>query len=172
MRYSASFDTLTKIITIVCCLIIAVVIVAMSQSLISAQYFSGAFYSKLLLMLFLIAIPLGCYLFSTKEYRIYDNKLIIVRPIKSLVIELKDIKDVRLGDANDFSRMIRTMGVGGFFGYYGRYFTKRLGTIYLYTTQRRNRILLITNKGLKIVISPDDASLVNILAKAISKSAA
>lgn len=55
---------------------------------------------------------------------------------------------------------IRLFGVGGLFGYYGKYYNFKMGHMTLYTTQKRNRILMTMITGKKIIISPDDLNII------------
>ncbi|MDZ7614650.1 MAG: PH domain-containing protein [Flavobacteriaceae bacterium] len=54
---------------------------------------------------------------------------------------------------------IRTLGVGGLFGYFGYFWNREIGSMIWYTSQQKNRILITLKNEDKIVISPDDPSL-------------
>ena len=86
--------------------------------------------------------------------------MIIHRAIKNRVIKISEIIEIKTVDSNDLSGTIRTFGNGGLFGYYGKYYNSKFGNMIWYVTQRRNRILIETNQGKKIIISPDDIGMV------------
>lgn len=56
--------------------------------------------------------------------------------------------------------MIRTFGVGGLFGNYGKFYTQGLGNITMYGTQNKNFILIKTENK-KILITPDDLRIID-----------
>jgi hypothetical protein len=89
--------------------------------------------------------------------------LIIVRPIKRIIIPLADIKEVRLLNKEELGTLIRMFGSGGLFGYYGTFKSTRMGKLKLYTTRRNNRIMLTTVDEERILISPDDLSIIDAL---------
>ena len=75
-------------------------------------------------------------------------------------IKISAITEARILNSNEMSGLIRTFGNGGLFGYYGKFYNTKLKHLTLYTTQRKNRILIETSQSKKIVISPDDLSFV------------
>ena len=87
------------------------------------------------------------------------DELIIKRPARDKHIKLADLAEVRMLKEADMSWTIRTFGVGGLFGHYGRYYNKSLGSFTQYTTRRNNQILIRTRQEKKIIITPDDLSL-------------
>ena len=168
MKYAASADRSVKLITVFCLVIIGAVLISSVKSLSKAIIGSLPFFMHLLIIFVLLATPLLCYVLSVKHYRFDNNILHISRMINSFAISTKDMKEIRLLTEADSRGMIRTFGVGGLFGYFGRFYTRSLGTVYLYTSQQKNRILITTKKGLKIIISPDDVQLMNALQHSLS----
>lgn len=55
---------------------------------------------------------------------------------------------------------IRTFGVGGLLGYFGKFYTPQIGHMTFYATQRTNRILIVDKQGKKFLLTPDDISLI------------
>ena len=51
---------------------------------------------------------------------------------------------------------VRTFGVGGLFGYFGKFANRALGSMTLYATRRNNYVLIITTDERKIIITPDE----------------
>jgi hypothetical protein len=100
-------------------------------------------------------------LFAPQFYILDPVELIIYRPYKDVIIKLKDIQEIRIIDDSDLGRTIRTAGVGGLFGYFGKYYCSNYGSVTFYTTQRRNKVLIQTYNGDAIIITPDDLQLVS-----------
>jgi len=159
MEYKASLDTLGKIITVV----VIISFLFIGQRSIRALFVAAGDTTIILvhggLLIFMAVTLIFCYLYSVQGYGLYDNKLIIRRPYKDRIINLADIAEVRPVEHSEFSGTIRTFGNGGFFGYYGWYYNTHLGKMNWYVTQRKNKILIRTNGGEKIIISPDDLGL-------------
>jgi hypothetical protein len=111
-------------------------------------------------LLFLTATILLCYLFAPQKYSIDKDNFIVHRPISNKVIPLDSIMDVRTVNVSELKGMIRTFGVGGLFGNYGKFYCQGLGSVTMYGTQNKNFILIKTGSR-KILITPDDLSLID-----------
>ena len=160
MDYKASLDTLCKVMTVgVFVLFIAIgqknvrSIIAANGDLAVTLIHGGV------LLLFVATITIS-YLYSTNRYSVTNDELIIHRPINDRIINLSDITDIQNVDSTDFSGTIRTFGNGGLFGYYGKYYNSKIGNMTWHVTQKKNKILVRTQQGDKIIISPDDIRLV------------
>ena len=160
IEYKASMDTLAKIIT----LGIIVLLVGIGYNSVKEIMDANGAQTIILvhsgILVLFVGILVGSYLYSPQKYEIKNEKLIIKRFINSKEINLNEINEIRKINEGEMSGLIRTFGVGGLFGYYGQYHNPTFGDMNLYTTQRKNRILIKTKEGKKIVISPDDASIV------------
>jgi hypothetical protein len=168
MVYKASLDNLSKAITFFCFLVF---IYVGYKTFTSTQVTSTGikpYLSRIGIITFLVTVPLVCYLLSTKSYKIDSERITITRPLRSFSINFADIVKVELLSPKDLSGLIRTFGVGGLFGYNGRYYNSTLGRINLYTTQRKNRILIVNRENVAVVISPDDPSLYQKLISSIN----
>ena len=170
MVYKASLDNLSKAITFFCFLSF---IYVGYKTFTSAPVSSAGikpYLSRIGVITFLITVPLVRYLLSTKSYKIDSKCITITRPLRSFSINFADIIKVELLAAKDLSGLIRTFGVGGLFGYYGKYYNSTLGRVNLYTTQRKNRILIVNRENVAVVISPDDPSLYQKLIASINET--
>jgi len=165
MEYKASFDTLTKVITMGMIVLLAVIGQRSVKAILVAQGDITTILIHSGVLLFFVAIIIGGYLFSTQKYLVDNNDLIIKRPIGDRKISIADIEEIRLIGEGNMTGTIRTFGNGGLFGYYGKFYNRTFGSMTLYTTQRANRVFIRTKGGSKIVISPDDLSLVDTLKK-------
>lgn len=160
MEYKASLDTLAKTITIGVIILFVVIGYGRIIALLSAPAnFTSVLIQSSVLLLFVVTI-LGSYLYAPRYYKVENNALMIARPISYKVIQLNDIADIRGLDGPETAGGIRTFGVGGLFGYYGKFYAPRIGNFTMYATQRRNHVLIKTKLGQSIVISPDDTGIV------------
>ena len=112
------------------------------------------------LLVFLVGTILLCFLLAPQQYSVDTDYLIIHRPLSDKKISLESIIEVRQVDKSELKGMIRTFGVGGLFGNYGKFYTNGLGNITMYGTQNKNYILIKT-KNQKILITPDDLSIID-----------
>ena len=102
----------------------------------------------------LLAIVLGCYLWSVKEYRREGDNLIIEKVIGTkTIIPFKDIEHALLIDNFMALKPMRVFGNGGLFGYYGIFSTVDYGHISCHLTRLR-RIIMIRAKGRIYAVSP------------------
>ena len=108
-----------------------------------------------LIVLNLIMLPtiILCEGFAPQRLEIGDDGIVILRRYKSVVINREEIKSVEYISKLAFRGAIRTFGVGGLFGYYGRYYAPALGSFTLYATSFQNLYLIKTWNGKSIVIS-------------------
>jgi len=110
-------------------------------------------------LVFLAGTILLCYLFAPQKYSVDADYLIIHRPLSDMRISLDSIIEIRKVDKSELKGMIRTFGVGGLFGIYGKFYTNDLGNITMYGTQNKNYILIRTQSK-KILITPDDSGII------------
>ncbi|MBB6460406.1 PH domain-containing protein [Flammeovirga kamogawensis] len=162
--YSTSLDTLAKILT---AFTISISVFVTYNSIINLMYYSTNLFSENLLHLFIIVVMVAffafCFLFAPKGYRVTDNKLIILRRGKNKSYQLEEIEKIITPTKSEMRNTIRTFGVGGFFGYFGKFSNKKYGKLTFYISQRKNYIIAFLKSGEKIVLSPDDLLLVNSL---------
>jgi hypothetical protein len=155
-NFKASLDTFSIILTVALFILFGFLGYKSIRVLMSSQgEIETILYHSSILILF-TAILLGSYLFAPHSYSLSNNEIIINRPIKNRKINISDIEEVRIIPNTEIKGLIRTFGVGGVFGYFGRHYNSKLGSISLYATQRKNYILIRTKQGKKIVITPTD----------------
>jgi hypothetical protein len=108
-----------------------------------------------LIVLNLIMLPtiLLCEGLAPQRLEIGDDKIVILRRYRSVVLHRKEIKNIEYVSKLSFRGAIRTFGVGGLFGYYGRYYAPALGSFTLYATSFQNLYLIKKWSGESIVIS-------------------
>jgi hypothetical protein len=66
------------------------------------------------------------------------------------------IKNILKIENGKLSWSIRTFGVGGLFGYFGKFWSNEFGNMTWYATRRDKAIMIITKENKKIVLTPDE----------------
>ena len=151
MIFKTSLDNLAKWVTIGVTLLFAVLITLGFISIIRDGERGVPIYTNIaLILVYLIA-----YAFRPIHYKVSDNTLIIHRPFTDIKIDRNQIKNVELLDKEKTRWAVRTFGVGGLFGYYGKFFTSKLGSMTWYAT-RRNKTVLVQTINRKIILTPDE----------------
>ena len=151
MNYTTSLDRLSKIITIATSILFIVIIVG-QFALLPKDHRLISIVTALFLT--------GCYalIFSLRpvSYVLTTDSLIIHRLLKDVLIKRSTIIAATALDKNELRNSIRTFGVGGLFGYFGRFANPKLGYMTWYATRRDNAILINTTGKKKIILTPDD----------------
>ncbi len=103
----------------------------------------------------IIMLPtmLACEGLAPQRLEIGESQIVVLRRYQSVVIDRDEIKSVEPLPANAMRGAIRTGGVGGLFGYYGKYYTRTIGSFSLYATGSENLFLIRKWNGTNIVIS-------------------
>ena len=105
---------------------------------------------------FLFLIYVLCYGLSPKSYEINEKSLIIKRPFKDVIIDRSQIASATAVESSKLRWAVRTFGVGGLFGYFGKFWNKEFGDMTWYASQRSHTVLIITNDNQKIILTPDE----------------
>jgi hypothetical protein len=87
-------------------------------------------------------------------YAIEAGRLRIDRPLRAIEIPLASIRAAAALPDGAFSGSARIAGSGGLFGYYGRFWNRRLGAFRLYAT-RRTGLVAVDTDGDRFVLSPE-----------------
>ena len=108
-----------------------------------------------LIILNVVFIPtiLACEGLAPQRLEIGEERIVILRRYKSVVINRNEIKSVQALSKSDFSGVVRTFGVGGLFGFFGHYHSNKLGSFRLYATSFENLYLVKLWNGKSIVFS-------------------
>jgi hypothetical protein len=140
--FSASYDSTTKVISAVTCLVLIAVAWAVHI----------VFVAALLPLLVVFA-----YAYSPRGYRLSGQAIVIKRLIGNIQVPLAGIREIRAGTPDDFTGCLRLWGNGGIFGYYGIFQTSKLGKCYWYVTNRSKPVIVATETRI-LVLSPDDVA--------------
>ena len=108
-----------------------------------------------LIILNIVFLPtvLACEGLAPQRLEIGDKQIVILRRYKSVVINRDEIESVQPLSKSDFRGVVRTCGVGGLFGYFGHYYSGKLGSFRLYATSFQNLFLIKLWSGKSVVIS-------------------
>ena len=154
MIFKTTLDKLTKGITLAAAILL-LLIIALQLGLVMQASKTLA----IVLSAFILAVFLMAYLFRPLYYELTGSELIIHRPIKDVKIVRQNILRAEPVDKKQLKGTIRLFGVGGFFGYYGKFTNSRFGSMTWYATRKDNTILLTTGDKKKILLTPDEPEL-------------
>lgn len=150
--FKASLDALAKNLSIALAVLFGSMIVFHLSQIENTGKMASLFIIALLLIIFL-----SSYLFRPQGYFITDNALIIKRSVSPVTIDRASILSAKQLNDNSLSGSIRLFGVGGLFGYFGKFSNRKLGKMTWYATHRnRNIVLVITTDQKKIIVTPDE----------------
>lgn len=149
--FSVSMDSFAKNITSILPLIILVLVLIPLNSKNEIDIIESILPLALVFLVYLF-----CFLYRPIDYRTTDNKLIINRLIKKVILDKSEVLNVELLTNEDLKWTIRTFGVGGLFGYFGKFRNSKIGNMTWYATRRNNAILINLKDGQRIVITPDN----------------
>ena len=156
MKYKASLDSTTKILT-------ALVIVFIIWAITKVEFQSPHHVKYIVLLSVALIILIGCFLYAPMSYELTGSELVIIRRAGNRTIKLTDIEEIKAVTRDELGWGIRIFGDGGFMGYFGKFFYSKTGWVTLYATQRGNMVLIQTKQGKKVIITPDDLSLVEMV---------
>ena len=116
-----------------------------------------------LIVLNAVFLPMiiACEGLAPQRLEIGEEGIVILRRYKSVAIRREEIKSVEALSKSDFRGVIRTCGVGGLFGYFGHYYSRKLGSFLLYATSFQNLYLIKKWDGKSIVISCAEPEIMN-----------
>src|SRR5579872_2919389 len=132
MRFSATYDRTTKILSALVCVGL-LSLAAVVQSLPVAGLAA--------------AVLLFAYVFSPRGYALNGDSIEIERPIGTVQIPLRGLQEARRLTSDDLRGCIRLFGSGGLFGYYGLYRTSKLGKCTWYVTDRSRAVVVVSDSG-------------------------
>lgn len=151
MEYKTSLDK-TAIAITAGVTVLFIVLIAGQYSLIKDKGYAAPLFTTVLCVL-IYGLSYG---FRPAGYTVTAGELIIRRPIGNVRLPRAGIRSVEPVAKDEIGGAIRTFGVGGLFGYYGRFANFNLGRMTWYATRRDRPVLIRTIDGRKIVVTPDD----------------
>jgi hypothetical protein len=148
MTFKASFDWSVKIITAAFSLFFCTISIL---GIINIDSTSGAIIFPVIMML----LVLVSYLWHVQSYEVTSGGIEIKRPVGSKLIGFSSIKHLKKVESNDLGFVLRLLGVGGIFGFFGIYKSQYYGKMTFYATQQRNYVIVETDLK-KYVLTPDE----------------
>lgn len=150
MTYKTSLDNLAKWVTAGTTMLFAAAIILI------ILFAGNERYAILIFITFALVIYFGIFLYRPVSYSLTDYKLIIHRPISDISIHRKDIVRVEQLGKDKLAWSIRTFGVNGLFGYFGKFANTQMGNMTWYATRRNKAVLVSTTDKKKIIVTPDE----------------
>jgi hypothetical protein len=141
-QFSAPYDSTTKIMSVVICILLAVI---------------AAFTQSGLVVCIGAALLFFTFAFSPRAYSIQDRSIVVKRLIGNVAIPLDGVREARVATADDLGGAYRLWANGGLFGYYGLFSTTKLGKCSWYVTSRQNAVVVITDQKTTL-FSPDNVN--------------
>ena len=151
MTYTTSLDKLAKGTTFFTTVLFIAIIIG--------QVFlikDGETAAAVITIFILLVIYFWIFLFRPINYKLNDNELIIHRSISDIKINRNKIKHVEHLEKSTLAWSWRVFGVGGLFGYWGKFTNSKLGSMTWYATRRDNAVLIQMISQKKIIITPND----------------
>jgi hypothetical protein len=148
--FTTSLDKFNKITT-------AIIIVILDVILLTVFFLSPDNEKDIVMsmaILPLIALII-IFLLRPNNYSVSSDKLLIHRALSNVEISRNDIYSVREIDESEVKNSVRTFGVGGFFGNFGKFWNGKLGSMTWYVTRKNNFVLVETKDQKKIILTPD-----------------
>lgn len=149
MIFKATPDKSVKVVTVIICFFLLSVIGLMGIFMIEKSIILPVI-SVVILAAFVLA-----YLYRPVSYAISSDELHIKRVAGDVIIPRSAIKHIDVIDKDLVNGAFRTFGVGGLFGYFGKFSNSRFGSMTWYVS-RMDQLVLITTEREKILVSPDD----------------
>ncbi|HLP49953.1 MAG TPA: PH domain-containing protein [Chitinophagales bacterium] len=149
MKFKASFSNAVYAISAGCVVLFGVITYAtLNNPDLLLPY-------QLLIIGFLWVTFVVCWFLHSTGYTVTADAVIIHRPLSKVTILKSQITEVSQPTEGDMKWTIRTFGVGGLFGYFGKFTNTAIGGMTWYATRRENYVLLrLANK--RIILTPDE----------------
>ncbi|MDP1813640.1 MAG: PH domain-containing protein [Leadbetterella sp.] len=151
MTYTTSLDNLAKGITIGVTILFVAILIGQFSIIKDTGWAVPIITTVTLFLIYFISFA-----FSPINYEVSAQHLSIHRLLIDVNIDRNHIKSVELLDKEQLTWVIRTFGVGGLFGYYGKFANSKLGSMTWYATRRDKTVLIETIDNKKIILTPDE----------------
>jgi hypothetical protein len=151
MTYKTSLDNLAKGITIGVTLLFVGILIGQFSIIKDTGWAVPIITTVTLFLIYFISFA-----FSPINYEVTAQNLTIHRLLIDVQIDRHQIKNVELLDKEQLEWVFRTFGVGGLFGYYGKFANTKLGSMTWYATRRNKTVLIETLDNKKIILTPDE----------------
>jgi hypothetical protein len=134
-------------------LLLLVIIAALIPSILFTP--EEARYTIIFTLILVGSLLVIAFLIRPNNYSVSSDKLLIHRMLDDVEIDRNNIKSVQEIDESQVKNSLRTFGVGGFFGSFGKFWNSKLGKMTWYVTRKNNFVLVETKDQKKIILTPD-----------------
>jgi hypothetical protein len=156
MQYTISLDSFALWVTAIVCMVFVGVSLWNIRSIFSKANDKVTKLIHAVVLIVLLGPLVYSYLYHPQKYVIGNFDVFIKRPIGDVVIHVKDIREMRLVNSTEMDGTIRTFGVGGLFGYFGKYHNPKIGDFTMYASRQDKLVIIYTKDGSAVIITPDD----------------
>ncbi|TCJ19141.1 hypothetical protein EPD60_01630 [Flaviaesturariibacter flavus] len=148
--FKASLDTTAKVTTILVTLLFAAV------AWITLDVVGRAQKAPMVALPALVLVYGISFALSPRGYLVSEDAVTVLQRFGKKRLPRASIERAEPVAREDLLWTIRTFGVGGLFGYYGKFANRKLGSMSWYLTRRDKAVLLRMKDGRNILLSPDD----------------
>jgi len=120
---------------------------------------SNSFYKYLIILgsIPILVILIFGYLLSPKKIVFEKDRLKIDRSISDVYIECSNIREVKILNSKEvFLNSKRIFASGGFWGYYGKFNSEKLGVYYLYARRDKGDYVIIKTNEKIYILAPSN----------------
>jgi hypothetical protein len=93
---------------------------------------------------------------SPRHYHLDDQRIAVARVARPVIISLDELESARAVQLGELGWVVRVGGSGGAGGYWGRFWSKKMGSMHWWLTRRDTAVLLRGRSGRLWLLSPDD----------------
>jgi Bacterial PH domain len=153
MRFPAPWDRTNRVSTTAAILVLTAVVIAAGA--LTAAIDAAAAPVVVAIVAASVAATLGLgWALAPKGYALLGDQLRIERPLRAIEIPLRTIHAAVALPDGALKGSLKVMGSSGFFGWYGRFWNRKLGAFRAYAT-RRDGLVLVDAGADRFVLSPE-----------------
>ncbi len=164
--FKTNFDTKGKILTGGLILVLAYALGSLLyNAIIREEQFKELLVAFISIGIFVGAGLWFAYRYAPTHYELTNQNLLIHYPAGYKAIAYSNITEIIIPEKSifKFPNTLRTFGNGGLFGYYGKYYNRKYGSLWVYARNNKNRTIIKTNYKAQYIISPDDPKMIEYL---------
>lgn len=149
MQYKTKLDDLHKAITFIVFVAMIIPSVNIATTAINGHP------ENWLILVGLVLILAASYWFRPIGYSLNGKELRVHRPAGDKVFTISETAPAQIMEKKELGFGLRTILISGIFGSYGQFYYQKLGMARSYITDYSQLVLLTTQDGEKLLITPD-----------------
>lgn len=154
-RFGMRWSRLTWMVTVAMIVLVVAVALVILWKAIHVGPDAGAIRVLLVLLGFLPAISLAILaLFAPRAYEVDADAIVVKRIVGNVVISRAGVREIRRIESREIGSALRLFACGGFFGWFGLFYSRQIGRFWAYTGNQADLVLITQADGTKVVISP------------------